>query len=82
MHCANLTWGVTAVASLGQEWACPEFVVAADVVYHRELFNPLLCSIVSLGKADFAVALMPKMIAMLIASRANITVCHHTCFLP
>lgn len=52
MACANLTWGVTAVASLGQKWACPDLVVAADVVYHRDLFTPLLDSILALGKLD------------------------------
>ena len=52
MSCANLTWGITAVASLGQDWVCPDLVVAADVVYNRELFTPLLCSLVALGKPD------------------------------
>lgn len=49
VSCANLTWGVTSVESLGQDWASPDLVVAADVVYHRELFTPLLHSISALG---------------------------------
>lgn len=42
VQCCELTWGVTSVTSLPQGWATPDLVVAADVVYHRELFDPLL----------------------------------------
>lgn len=49
VQCCELIWGVTLVSSLGQGWACPDLVVAADVVYHRELFDPLLISLRSLG---------------------------------
>jgi hypothetical protein len=50
VQCCELTWGVTSVTSLAQGWATPDLVVAADVVYHRELFDPLLSSLSSLGK--------------------------------
>lgn len=50
MQCCELTWGVTSVSSLAQGWATPDLVVAADVVYHRELFYPLLSTLNSLGK--------------------------------
>lgn len=49
MASANLTWGVTSVESLGHDWASSDLVVAADVVYHRELFTPLLHSLSALG---------------------------------
>ena len=50
MQCCELTWGVTSVNSLAHGWATPDLVVAADVVYHRELFDPLLSTLSSLGK--------------------------------
>ena len=42
---------MSSVASLGPAWACPDLVVAADVVYHRNLFDPLLSTLASLGRA-------------------------------
>ena len=50
VQCCELTWGVTSVNSLAQGWATPDLVVAADVVYHRDLFDPLLSTLSSLGK--------------------------------
>ena len=50
VQCCELTWGVTSVTSLPQGWATPDLVVAADVVYHRELFDPLLSILTLLGK--------------------------------
>ena len=50
VQCCELTWGVTSVSSLAQGWATPDLVVAADVVYHRELFDPLLSTLSSLGE--------------------------------
>lgn len=41
---------MTPVTDLGADWAHPDFVVAADVVYHRELFGPLLSSLQALGE--------------------------------
>ncbi len=48
--CCELTWGVTSVETLGKDWACPDVVVAADVVYHRELFDPLLSTLQAIGE--------------------------------
>eukprot|EP00884_Botryococcus_braunii_P000512 jgi/Botrbrau1/10461/Bobra.0133s0068.2 len=47
--CGELVWGVTDVVSLGPHWQAPDFVVAADVVYMQELFQPLLATLSSLG---------------------------------
>ena len=51
-QCCELAWGITPAASLGAAWACPDLVVAADVVYHRELFHPLLKTLDDLGKIE------------------------------
>ena len=40
-QCCELTWGETPASSLGPAWVCPDQVVAADVEYHRELFDAL-----------------------------------------
>lgn len=53
-QCCELTWGQTPASSLGPAWVCPDLVVAADVVYHRELFDPVLSSLGSLGKTGSA----------------------------
>ena len=38
---AELSWGVTDVGQMGT-WAAPDLVIAADVIYDRQLFDPLL----------------------------------------
>ncbi|KAK9819756.1 hypothetical protein WJX72_002004 [[Myrmecia] bisecta] len=45
----ELTWGQTSVSLLACGWDKPDLVVAADVIYHRELFEPLLSTLKSLG---------------------------------
>lgn len=46
----ELTWGVTTLDTLPKAWASPDLVVAADVVYRRELFQPLLTCFKSFGE--------------------------------
>jgi len=46
---AVLAWGETDPAALGDPWAAPDLVVAADVVYHRNLFAPLLATLAAFG---------------------------------
>ena len=38
----ELTWGMTQIAQLPKHWQVPDVVLAADVVYRQELFQPLL----------------------------------------
>ncbi len=46
---AVLAWGATDPRSLPGAWAAPDLVIAADVVYHRELFAPLLTTLAAFG---------------------------------
>lgn len=46
----ELTWGVTTLDALPHAWHSPDLVVAADVVYHRELFQPLLSCLKAFGR--------------------------------
>ena len=46
----ELTWGVTEAHQLPQQWQSPDVVVAADVVYRQELFQPLLSALEMVGK--------------------------------
>lgn len=45
-----LIWGETDCKLLDEEWQKADFVLAADVVYHRELMTPLLDTVKALGK--------------------------------
>ena len=47
---APLVWGVTRAAELVGGWHAPDVVVAADVVYRRELFQPLLQALADLSE--------------------------------
>ncbi len=72
VQCCELTWGVTSVSSLAQGWATPDLVVAADVVYHRELFDPLLSTLDSLGKtACLLCAQLYALCALVCASQSG-----------
>jgi hypothetical protein len=42
-------WGDSGLSDLPEEWRTPDLVVAADVIYHRELFGPLLDALTHLG---------------------------------
>ena len=44
-----LIWGETDCSTLQRIWASPDIVVAADVIYHRELMTPLLSTAEALG---------------------------------
>ena len=48
-----LVWGQTDCSTLPSEWQNPDFVLAADVVYHRELFSKLLDALDCLGAGSF-----------------------------
>lgn len=54
-----LVWGVTDCSTLDRRWHCPEVVVAADVIYHRELMTPLFQAMSSLGEARFHAQFLP-----------------------
>ena len=45
---AELCWGATDVQRMGA-WAAPDWVIAADVIYDRALFEPLLSTLKSYG---------------------------------
>ena len=46
----ELTWGATQNRQLPQRWRAPDVVLAADVVYRQELFQPLLEALEMLSK--------------------------------
>ena len=46
----ELTWGVTPVSQLPEEWQATDAILAADVVYRQDLFQPLLHSLDKLCK--------------------------------
>ena len=46
-----LVWGETDCSKLDEEWLTPDAVVAADVIYQRELMVPLLETMKALGDA-------------------------------
>ena len=46
-----LVWGETDCSKLEQQWAKPDLIVAADVIYHRELMDPLLETVKALGES-------------------------------
>ena len=46
---AELSWGTTNVSAMGAPWSAPDFVIAADVIYDRALFQPLLSTLCAYG---------------------------------
>ncbi len=52
----EFVWGQTEVSELPPEWRTPDLIVAADVVYRRELFQPLLHALRALGVRAFTPA--------------------------
>ena len=47
---AELSWGLTDVRKMGAPWAEPAYVIAADVIYDRTLFQPLLNTLNAYGE--------------------------------
>lgn len=45
-----LIWGQTSIEDLEEKWQKIDIILAADVIYHRELFEPLLNTLHELGK--------------------------------
>ena len=43
-------WGQTKVENLEEAWQRLDIILAADVIYHRELFDPLLSALSDLGE--------------------------------
>ena len=54
----ELTWGVTQILQLPEQWRAPDVILAADVVYRQELFQPLLCCLDMLGMSSYRSLLM------------------------
>ena len=46
-----LVWGETEMKNVEEAWRMPNIVLAADVVYHRELFEPLLQTLRDIGES-------------------------------
>ncbi len=49
---AELSWGTTDVSAMGALWSAPDFVIAADVIYDRALFQPLLGTLCAYGASS------------------------------
>ena len=49
VQCCPYVWGTTPVTDLPQLWQRPQLVIAADVVYHTELVQPLLAAVRATG---------------------------------
>ena len=43
-------WGQTKAEDLKEAWQRSDIILAADVIYHRELFDPLLIALSDLGE--------------------------------
>ena len=50
-----LVWGLTDCSTLDQRWRTPDVVVAADVIYHRELMAPLFDVMSTLGDVNSSI---------------------------
>ncbi len=49
---AELSWGTTDISAMGAPWSAPDFVIAADVIYDRALFQPLLSTLSAYGASS------------------------------
>lgn len=56
---AVLAWGATNPRSLPGAWSAPDLIIAADVVYHRALFEPLLATLAAFGAPGWLGAVAP-----------------------
>ena len=45
-------WGQTKMEDLEEAWQRLDIILAADVIYHRELFDPLLSALSDLGEYE------------------------------
>lgn len=47
-----LCWGSTDLEGVPESWRHPDLIVAADVIYHKHLFQPLLQTLKTYGEGS------------------------------
>ena len=54
---AVLSWGLTSLGDLPDGFRQPDIIIAADVIYHRDIFEPLMSTLSAFGDKSGVVSL-------------------------